>query len=203
MIETLKSKYYHLTDAQRVMANAALMLLLSAALYVGILGPAVKAQGKVQAELKRTQDTLKLMDAQLRKLKALGEIGRQLGPDQIAQLRAAGNDVAFESQVPDLLETLRELSEKAGGANFKLAEGNPGPAFVGIGPRQDVFGLARLPVTVEFEADYAGASNYIFQLGEVKRLLRLDRVRIASAGYTKPFPLKVTIDLGIFYIEES
>jgi hypothetical protein len=200
-MENIRTRYYNLTDPERTMVMLAALAVASAVMYLLILTPMVKTWKNAKTELKRTGDTVYLLDTQLKKLKALGHANTHIGPEQIEQLRAGGNDAVFESQMRGFLDMLGGLNAKSGGKDFKLEEGNPGRAYVGVGPRKDVFDVMRLPVTITFKSDYSAASNYIFQLRELKKMVRIDDVVVESGSYTTMAPLKVRIEMGVYYLE--
>ena len=202
-MRSLKTAYFNLAESQRMLIMAGVLLLMTAALYLAVINPLVQSYGLAKVNLARTNEAIVLLDGQLKELQSMGETNQKLGADQIELLRGSGNEIVFSSQVSDFLEVLKDLNAKVGGAGFELTEGEVGPAYIEVGPRRDVFEVKRLPVTITFETDYAGVSNYLFELSALKRLVRMENVEISSGRYETTGTLKVSLEMGVFFIEES
>lgn len=199
----LRTFFFNLNGVQRAVVMAAVILLIAVVLSAVVLYPAFGAYTRGKGDLARLREVVWTQAAQLKKLGALGETNKRLEPEQIESLRASENEIAYASQVPDFLEALKSLGDQTGASEFTLTEGDISPAYVSLGPRRDVYEVMRLPVAVTFRSDYAVASNYLFQLREMKRLLRLESLEIVSVDKAGSGAVKVSLKIGIYFVEES
>ncbi|MFA6449545.1 MAG: hypothetical protein WCX65_08760 [bacterium] len=197
----MRQKYFELTGQQRAMLLAALLFMTASVIYGLALSPAVKAVQKAGSDKKVAIEAGKSMDVQIAKLRTLGMKNNEIGVAQTETLRANGNEVLYSSNVSSFMDGLRELNERLGGKNFRLEEGAIQSAYVTLGERNDVYKLMRLPAKISFEGDYSVMSNFLFQLYALKRMIKIGDVDIQTKGYTGD--IRVTLDLGIYYVEES
>ncbi|HOX29407.1 MAG TPA: hypothetical protein PLQ76_09675, partial [bacterium] len=109
-------------------------------------------------------------------------------------------EVIFSSQMTEFLNMLRELNEQVGGTHYSLQEKPSESAHLSLGQRGDVYDLMRLPVIITFNADYATASNFLFQLRSMRRMLRIEDTKFISEIYTGN--LTVLVKMDIYFVEE-
>jgi hypothetical protein len=197
----MRQKYFELTGQQRAILLAALLIMTASIIYGLALSPQIKAVQKAGSDKKIAIEAGKTMDGNIEKMRTLGMKNNDISVAQMEILRANGNEVLYSSNVSGFLENLRELNDRLGGKNFRIEEGAIQTAFVTIGERKDLYKLMRLPARITFEGDYSMMSNFLFQTYALKRMIKIGDVDIQSKGYSGD--LRVTFELGIYFVEES
>jgi hypothetical protein len=197
----LREKYFGMTDPQRNRMTVVVLLLIFGGFFSTFIYPRVQTYSTAKKNLANAHIAVTRLEDQIETLKDRGKNNLAVEAAQIELLRTNENEVLFSSDMPGFLASLKDVDEKVGGGDFQIIEGKAGPAFLKIGQADDIYQLQRLPVKVSFTADYSTASNYLFQLSAMKRLMTFDNIEIKSDKYTSN--LKITVDLGIYFVEES
>lgn len=196
----LKRMYFETSERNRSMITFIAAVVLGVAFFLALLQPELAKTKTLRENARRLNEQATLIRAQQQKLEELGRSNLKLGPEQLEYLAARGNEVLFEGEVERFIEDIKEINEKVGGTQFAVSEGAIRPGYIAVGPRKDVYTLNYVPLTLDFKGDYAAASNFIFQLKAMKRLMTLDNVDIVSKDYSAG--LNVRILMGLYFIEE-
>lgn|GEM_PF-2166088 len=196
----LKRMYFETSERNRAMISFVAAAVLGAALFVAILQPELVKTKTLRENASRLNEQVKLVKAQQQKLEELGRSNLKLGSEQLEYLAARGNEVLFEGEVERFIGDMKEINEKVGGSQFAVSEGAIRPGYIAVGPRKDIYTLNYVPLTLDFKGDYAAASNFIFQLRAMKRLMTIDNVDIVSKDYSAV--LNARIQMGLYFIEE-
>jgi hypothetical protein len=197
----LRRKYYELTSEQRLLVMIGALALYCGVLFLLVLNPQIKSYKKAQMDNKRVANAGDTMNKKRIELKTLGRKKVIMDSSRLEILRANGNEVLLASKVSEYLEILRDTNDRLGGRNCTIDEGPIESAYISMNGRRDVYKVMRLPVKISFESDYSVLSNYLFQLQTLKHLMKLGEVEIHSKGYSGD--LRVSVNLGIYFIEES
>jgi len=199
-VSDLKRMYFETSERNRAMISFVAAVVLGAALFVAILQPELVKTKTLRENASRLNEQVKLVKAQQQKLEELGRSNLKLGSEQLEYLAARGNEVLFEGEVERFIGDMKEINEKVGGSQFAVSEGAIRPGYIAVGPRKDIYTLNYVPLTLDFKGDYAAASNFIFQLRAMKRLMTIDNVDIVSKDYSAV--LNARIQMGLYFIEE-
>ncbi|HOY64377.1 MAG TPA: hypothetical protein PLK80_16980 [bacterium] len=196
----LKRMYFETSERNRTMISFVAAVVLGAALFVAFLQPELVKTKTLRENSSRLSEQVKLVKAQQEKFEELGRSNLKLGSEQLEYLAARGNEVLFEEEVERFIGDMKEINEKVGGSQFAVSEGAIRPGYIAVGPRKDIYTLSYVPLTLDFKGDYAAASNFIFQLRAMKRLMTIDNVDIVSKDYSAV--LNARIQMGLYFIEE-
>ncbi|HOC92006.1 MAG TPA: type II secretion system protein GspM [bacterium] len=196
----LKRMYFETSERNRTMISFVAAVVLGAALFVAILQPELVKTKTLRENASRLSEQVKLVKAQQEKFEELGRSNLKLGSEQLEYLAARGNEVLFEGEVERFIGDMKEINEKVGGSQFAVSEGAIRPGYIAVGPRKDIYTISYVPLTLDFKGDYAAASNFIFQLRAMKRLMTIDNVDIVSKDYSAV--LNARIQMGLYFVEE-
>jgi len=199
-VSDLKRMYFETSERNRTMISFVAAVVLGAALFVAFLQPELVKTKTLRENSSRLSEQVKLVKAQQEKFEELGRSNLKLGSEQLEYLAARGNEVLFEEEVERFIGDMKEINEKVGGSQFAVSEGAIRPGYIAVGPRKDIYTLSYVPLTLDFKGDYAAASNFIFQLRAMKRLMTIDNVDIVSKDYSAV--LNARIQMGLYFIEE-
>jgi len=199
-VSDLKRMYFETSERNRTMISFVAAVVLGAALFVAILQPELVKTKTLRENASRLSEQVKLVKAQQEKFEELGRSNLKLGSEQLEYLAARGNEVLFEGEVERFIGDMKEINEKVGGSQFAVSEGAIRPGYIAVGPRKDIYTISYVPLTLDFKGDYAAASNFIFQLRAMKRLMTIDNVDIVSKDYSAV--LNARIQMGLYFVEE-
>ncbi|HOO56132.1 MAG TPA: hypothetical protein PLN69_04865 [bacterium] len=199
-MRVFRDTYFGLSREKQMLVLFALLLIVSVIAYFLVIAPAVNSYKQKKSTYSMKEGEIRMLELQLEKLKTLGQLNRPVEAAQITELNKNDNGILFATEVPVFLKELRQLCEKVGGDNFNLIEGEIETAFLSVGPRNDVFKVNRLPLTVMFESNYSISSNYLFQLRAMKKMMVFEEIDVRSPDLSGE--VQATIDMNLYFIEE-
>ncbi len=193
--------YSKMTMPQRIIAAVLIIAVAAASLFFLYLDPKTKNVHALKQKNEKTSKLIRLQEAQLARIKNPGKINEFLPPEKLETLASFDNKTLYSSEIPVLIELLEQVVEKSGGKNIRIEEGESSPVYIKMGRRNQIYEMKALPLLVVFDASYASASNFLFQIKAMRRMLKLTKVELRSEDLTGK--IKVMADFQLYFAEEQ
>lgn len=192
----IKETYFKLSPAQLALALIVLMAIEGGLMFKFGLEPHINAFKGAKADLATKKQTIETQKMSIMRLKQeiTGEPGEILKPGDINILANKGNAVVSVSQKDLVTEEIKMLAEKTGGKNVKIIESPIRDAYISVGNKNRVFRAKILPLKVIMNSNFAGASNFMFQLKSTGKMLKLNGFELNADGYEGGTRATMSID---------
>jgi len=181
-------------DRNILIGAVAAVVLLVAAYYVLLLGPARSRYARLQQEHDVKQTELARLERSVAHLEGV----KRDAPRIQRQLLQLDKRLPNSPQIPTLLVQLQEISRASGVTQLSIKPGSPEPP-VGGGD------FSRIPITMSFEGSYDQMQDFYTRLLNLARLVTVTQVTYQRAGGTtgaKGGTLQVQIEAEI-YVQPS
>lgn len=192
--------YAKMTLPQRIAAGVFLAAATVALLFFFYISPKAGSVAELKQNNEQTRKTIKLQEAQLARIKDPGKINEFLPPEKLDTLASFDNKTLYSSEIPVFIELLEQVVEKSGGSDIRIEEGETSAVYIKMGRQNEIYEMKSLPLLVVFDASYASASNFLFQVKAMRRMLKLTKVELRSEDLTGR--IKVMADMELYFAEE-
>ena len=199
-MKTLKDFLLKLTLPQKALLGAILLAVAIALIYRSYVSPRVIEFRSAKNRYDIINNSVDLKKKQLERLHSAGTGGFKITDAQKAVLEGQGNKIFNEAEIPEFLETIRELAREAGAKNTTVEEGEAGAALVQAGGAGEYFVAKKLPLKVLLHGNYETVSSFLFELRGLRRFLDVADAKLYSKDYTSNLTAEITI---LLYYSET
>lgn len=192
---SIKEKYLGLSQSQLRLIVVIILVIEAGLLYKFLLEPNISYMKSKQNELVKNTETINRQNINIERLKLeiTGQPGENLGASQMADLAESGNSIEYVSKKDDLISELKKVAQRVGGKSVQINEGQLEDAYLNSANR--VYRVKVLPAEITMTSNYSGASNFMFQLKSMEKLIRLKGFQMDSSDYVGSINAIVNVDL--------
>lgn len=192
---SIKEKYLGLSQSQLRLIVVIILVIEAGLLYKFLLEPNISYMKSKQNELVKNTETINRQNINIERLKLeiTGQPGENLGASQMADLIESGNSIEYVSKKDDLISELKKVAQRVGGKSVQINEGQLVDAYLNSANR--VYRVKVLPAEITMTSNYSGASNFMFQLKSMEKLIRLKGFQMDSSDYVGSINAIVNVDL--------
>lgn len=200
-MESFKEKYMALNSTQLLMITIIALLLEFGLIYKLGFERYIADYKSKQENLKRQKSTIETQKVNIERLKLeiTGKPGEKLNSAHMADLAETGNSIEYLSHKDDLISELKKLGQRVGGKSVQITEEQLEDGYINSGNR--VFKTKMLPLEISMTTNYSGASNFLFQLKSMERLIKIKSFQMDSSDYIGT--INAVINVDAYFIDDT
>lgn len=200
-MESIKEKYMALNPSQLMMITIIVLVVEFGLIYKFGFEIYINDHKAKLENLKKQEATINTQKINIERLKLeiTGVPGEALNSAQMADLAEAGNSIEYLSHKDDLVSELTKLGRRVGGKSVQVNEGPMVDGYINSGNR--VFKTKLIPIEISMTTNYSGASNFLFQLKSLERLIKINDFQMESNDYIGTINAVVNVD--VYFIDDS
>ncbi|MFH1538190.1 MAG: hypothetical protein ABIH66_04475 [bacterium] len=199
-MNSLQSQFFKLSLPLRIAVGVIILAAIMFGAYTRIIVPEktrYETLAKIHEQLKSTNEAKMTRIENLRSTSETYKITEQ----QIASLQQAGNAVSPGSELPAIIEEIKDAARRAGAKDVSITEGEPLKKLVQLDSSAGMFVVSVLPLELTFESNYRKISELLFTLRGKRLFFGIPGIEMESGANTSN--VNTTISLELYYREES
>ena len=199
----LKEQYLNLTPPALAAILVAGMAIAGFIMYTRYFTPELR---KVDAARKQYESINNAYTVQMEKLKVidanpLDDDAVEIKPEHLQWLAERRNEITAGSGSSGLVNLIKSTARSTGGRDVEAELGAASAIYLRTGADNAEYRVRKQPLTLRFQSDYNGVSNFLFQLKAMGRLVELVKIEMNSDGRRNGLSAVVTMNL--FFAEET